>query len=199
MPDGSLLLLRVRRSRHLVRGWLEDVTDQRRIESALRHAASHDALTGLPNRRTLMAYLKTTIAEAARRPASLVFIDLDGFKEVNDLVGHSMGDAVLCHFADILKSQTQAGELAARIGGDEFVLILRGCPIALARARVNRLRRTLGTHQVSFQGKWLTVRASAGSVALRSTMTAELALAAADRHCSACKARAVYHGVSRHA
>jgi diguanylate cyclase (GGDEF)-like protein/PAS domain S-box-containing protein len=99
-----------------------DVTTQRREE----HLATHDALTGLPNRRMLNARLQEVHARACRtgRSLALLFIDLDGFKSINDRYGHAAGDAVLTATAERLMNAVRRTDTVGRLGGDEFLVIL---------------------------------------------------------------------------
>ena len=107
-------------------GIMVDVTERRRRDEHLRHQALHDPLTGLANRAQLVARLDEALARAARDHSvvSLLFIDLDRFKPINDELGHDVGDAVLRELAGRLQSLIRQYDLAARFGGDEFVLLL---------------------------------------------------------------------------
>ncbi len=104
----------------------EEVTERRRAEEMLRHVATHDGLTDLPNRSLLMDRLNTTIAHAKRnqKKCAVVFIDLDGFKPINDTLGHDKGDIVLRETATRLNDCIRKTDTAARFGGDEFVVVL---------------------------------------------------------------------------
>ncbi|MBM4343086.1 MAG: EAL domain-containing protein [Deltaproteobacteria bacterium] len=105
---------------------LVDMTDRKRLEDELRRRASHDALTGLPNRTLLFDRLGRALqrAQASGSPVAVLFIDLDGFKLVNDVHGHATGDLVLRTVADRLVACAQRGQTVARLAGDEFVVII---------------------------------------------------------------------------
>lgn len=109
---------------------VQDITETKRLELELRRTANHDALTGLPNRRYLLDWLVIDMAVARRRQPSLfvLFIDLDGFKAVNDGLGHDAGDAVLVAVAECLRECLRESDFIARFGGDEFVAILTNSP-----------------------------------------------------------------------
>ncbi len=102
-----------------------DVTDQREAQRALAHSATHDALTGLPNRTLFGDRLGVALAQAARTGelVAVVFCDLDRFKMVNDSLGHAAGDAMLQVAADRLSAVVRSGDTVARLGGDEFALL----------------------------------------------------------------------------
>jgi diguanylate cyclase (GGDEF)-like protein len=109
-----------------VLGAYEDVTERRAVERRIEHLAFHDGLTGLPNRSLLEDRLAQAIASAERHGHSfaVLFVDLDGFKEVNDRYGHDRGDEFLKDMARRLAGAVRGGDTVARMGGDEFVLLL---------------------------------------------------------------------------
>ncbi len=143
--DGSSLAVemqvmpvRVRRARSASWvGILRDVSERREHLAALEHQALHDALTGLPNRLLLTDRLEQSIRGAQREAGSLavLLIDLDGFKEVNDTFGHSVGDALLTQIGPRLRSVLRSVDTIARFGGDEFVVLL---PAAGGRGDASR-------------------------------------------------------------
>jgi len=103
-----------------------DIRELKQVELRLRHQATHDALTGLPNRALLMDRLEQAIRSAERSSTSVgvLFVDLDGFKEVNDSCGHESGNLLLRELAQRLQQRVRAQDTVARYGGDEFVLVI---------------------------------------------------------------------------
>lgn len=103
-----------------------DITERVRLQERLAHQASHDALTALPNRALLLDRLNQQLlfAERAGQTVAVLFLDLDGFKAVNDRLGHAAGDELLIAIASRLQGHVRAGDTVARLGGDEFVLVL---------------------------------------------------------------------------
>jgi diguanylate cyclase (GGDEF)-like protein/PAS domain S-box-containing protein len=103
-----------------------DVTSKRETEEKLRHAALYDDLTGLPNRVLLFDLLRAELAQVDRHEQQLavLYLDLDDFKRVNDRLGHEAGDALLKSVAERIRSGVRAGDVPARVGGDEFVALL---------------------------------------------------------------------------
>lgn len=110
----------------LLRGTVQDITERKRQEAEVGYLATHDVLTGLPNRVLLLDRLQRAISYAQRhqRQVAVVFIDLDRFKFINDSLGHSLGDKVLKAVADRLRESVRDSDTVARWGGDEFVLVL---------------------------------------------------------------------------
>lgn len=104
----------------------QDITERQRLYARVEHEALHDHLTGLPNRRALMSRLNDAMARADRsgRGLALMFLDLDGFKQINDTLGHEHGDAVLQRFAESLSTLVRKTDFVSRLAGDEFVVVL---------------------------------------------------------------------------
>jgi diguanylate cyclase (GGDEF)-like protein/PAS domain S-box-containing protein len=133
----GILEARCARSRPRQEEWLAALGDiasqlglflkRQRAEADLQRLARYDSLTGLPNRTFFLDTLQRTLARAAHRKtlAALVFLDLDGFKDVNDRLGHAAGDAVLQAMADRLRAGTRSSDLVARMGGDEFTVLVQ--------------------------------------------------------------------------
>ncbi|HUD34612.1 MAG TPA: sensor domain-containing diguanylate cyclase [Variovorax sp.] len=109
----------------VLRGMVMDITRRKTHEDQIRRMAHFDALTGLPNRNLLMQLLRHAVDRARHgTPLALLFIDLDGFKAVNDSLGHEVGDALLAAFAQRLGGSLRLPDTAARLGGDEFVVVV---------------------------------------------------------------------------
>lgn len=110
----------------VVMGTVLDITERKDLEERMRHLAHHDTLTGLPNRLMFNEFLSREVASAQRHQRSLavLFLDLDGFKPVNDTHGHEVGDCVLREVALRLRGCLRGGDILARLGGDEFTLLL---------------------------------------------------------------------------
>jgi diguanylate cyclase (GGDEF)-like protein len=105
---------------------LQDITDRHAAEEAVRFQAMHDTLTGLANRSLLMEQLEREVALGHRHGGSfgVIYIDLDGFKPVNDRLGHAAGDALLTQVAERLRNCTRESDITCRQGGDEFVVLV---------------------------------------------------------------------------
>jgi diguanylate cyclase (GGDEF)-like protein/PAS domain S-box-containing protein len=110
----------------LVRITIVDITERKRAETEIEHLAFYDSLTQLPNRRFLLGRLQTAVTACARtlRHGAILFIDLDGFKTLNDTQGHFVGDLLLQQVALRLSASVREGDTVARLGGDEFVVML---------------------------------------------------------------------------
>lgn len=115
-----------------------DITEQKILQHHYEFEATHDALTGLPNRRAFMTYLQTLIQdEKLSKNVALLFLDLDDFKNINDTYGHEIGDAVLIQFSRVITQAIPANGFTARLAGDEFVILLQ--QINDAKADITKL------------------------------------------------------------
>ena len=164
-------------------GTIEDVTDRRAWENQLSYLAGHDALTGLANRRNLVEAITQllTSRRTRDRDAAVLFCDLDGFKQVNDTLGHEAGDRVLIEVGQRLVTTARDHDLVARIAGDEFVVLIRevgtvdDAEIAAAR-QLNAL-----VSPIFVAGTSVVVSASIGVAMARDYDNASELLQAADR------------------
>ncbi len=140
-----------------------DITDLRRREARISHLALHDALTGLGNRRLLEQHLQFELANSRRlgRQLAFFFLDLDGFKVINDSVGHDAGDAMLKVIAGRIERNIRFNDLAIRIGGDEFLVIVPTTSEAECARMADKLLQMLA-QPVSVQGEYVRVTGSIG-------------------------------------
>ncbi|MFE3638458.1 putative bifunctional diguanylate cyclase/phosphodiesterase [Streptomyces sp. NPDC059168] len=144
---------------------MEDTTERRLLNLRLRYEATHDALTGLPNRTLFFERLEKALGAGEGQRFGLCYLDLDGFKTINDSLGHAAGDRLLVEVADRLQScATAPGEMVARLGGDEFVALTTGA--GTERAVDELAERIMGAlvTPVSIDGRDLLVRGSLGIV-----------------------------------
>ena len=191
LPSETWLSLRVRRSddgRTLLS--VVDVSGFKRNEAGLRRLALEDALTGLANRRHVAEAGQAMMAHARRhaRPLALLLVDIDRFKRINDSFGHDTGDAVLRHFAQLARTSLRASDLIARIGGEEFAVLLPDTELAGALALAERLRGQIGSTPILHRQVLVSFSVSIGVTMLgRATADFDAMLNAADRALYAAK------------
>ncbi|MEO8303305.1 MAG: GGDEF domain-containing protein [Betaproteobacteria bacterium] len=153
-----------------------DITEQKLAQAALADSerrllelATTDFLTDLPNRRQLFARLADEFARVRRfdgQVSSVLVLDLDYFKLINDRHGHAGGDAVLKHFAGLMRSTIRAIDVPGRIGGEEFAIVLPGVSAAEARILAERLRRAVANTPAVQDGKPIALTVSIGIAAI---------------------------------
>lgn len=142
--DGSKLPVEIRirsieiEGQKIFSAFLHDITDRKKAEAIREQEALHDALTGLPNRRALFEYLPKAIARSSRNGQStaVLFLDVDGFKAVNDAFGHEVGDSLLKEIAHRLNDSVRQTDAVARLAGDEFTVVLENLTEGIADARL---------------------------------------------------------------
>jgi len=151
-----------------------DITDSARARQELERRATYDALTGCHNRSSILAALAEELTRDNSSMIGVVYVDLDKFKPVNDTLGHAAGDELLVMVAERLKVAGRADDLVGRLGGDEFLVLLRGIPGPDVAMRVADRICTLLASKFELSSETVELRASAG-VACRSTekITAE--------------------------
>jgi diguanylate cyclase (GGDEF)-like protein/PAS domain S-box-containing protein len=142
---------------------VEDITERKALEAQLVHRSLHDALTGLPNRLLFQDRLWHALERGHRErtPTCVLIMDLDGFKAINDELGHPMGDLVLISFAERLRSVLRASDTAARLGGDEFSIVCENTERGEAQVLADRLRAAV-TEPLSLSGTNVSVGISIG-------------------------------------
>ena len=141
--------------------WLRNVRSRQVEENATR-----DYLTGLQNRRSLEARLQVECDRAERNQShlSVLFLDLNHFKALNDQYGHGAGDEALCHIANLLVEAVRKTDVVARLGGDEFVVVLPECSGGKAQTLSEKLRKSIEEKPVEFEDKTIPLSVSVGAV-----------------------------------
>lgn len=170
-PDGTPLL----------RGVLVDITREKVLEARLEHLAFHDPLTGLANRELFLDRLAHRLRRRSdQRAGTLLYLDLDGFKDVNDRLGHDIGDGLLCSIAERLRATLRPSDTIGRLGGDEFAVLIEDLddPADIAAATA-RIQTAVGApHQIG--GQTVLVGSSIGVTDLGEAEDADAALRNAD-------------------
>ncbi len=134
-----------------------------RLSARLEHEASHDALTGLVNRRRFDRILGDLLQDDRREsPGSVIFVDVDHFKLVNDTAGHRAGDALLQRLAEVLVASVASDDTVSRFGGDEFAVLLPGCSLADAVRVAERLRHAAAGLRFNWEGRAFDITLSLG-------------------------------------
>jgi len=163
---------------------VRDVTLQRRLEDQLRYEATTDSLTGLANRRQFLADCERELRRASRSagPVAVAVIDMDHFKDINDLHGHATGDAAITTFAQAVTSRIRDIDILGRLGGDEFGLLLPDADLDRATTAVERVRAALTVEPLLIDGHRMTMTFSAGvAVNVGESDTVDELVARADR------------------
>ena len=169
---------------------LHDVTEVRGLARQMSYQATHDALTGLLNRHDFERRLQDAIDSAHRGDSSsvLCYLDLDRFKSINDSSGHQAGDAMLREAAKILRDAVRDSDTVARIGGDEFGMLLVGCPLDKARQIADDVYRAVKDFRFVWKDRIFNVGVSIGLVEIaHDSGSIEELLASADSACYVAK------------
>ncbi|MGP8034176.1 MAG: EAL domain-containing protein [Steroidobacteraceae bacterium] len=169
---------------------LHDVTELRGLARQMSYQATHDALTGLVNRREFERRLEEAIESGHRGDGQhvLCYLDLDRFKLVNDTSGHLAGDSMLREVAKLLRDAVRDSDTVARLGGDEFGTLLVGCPLEKARQIADDVCRSVGDYRFVWKDRIFNIGVSVGLVEIsRESGTLEELMAAADTACYVAK------------
>src|SRR5688572_24189020 len=169
---------------------MHDVTELRGLHRQMSYQATHDALTGLVNRREFERRLAEAAESAHRGEAShmLCYLDLDRFKLVNDTSGHLAGDSMLREVAKLLREAVRDSDTVARLGGDEFGMLLVGCPLDKARQIADDVCRSIAQYRFGWHDRVFNVGVSIGLIEIgREAGSVEQLLAAADSACYVAK------------
>ena len=176
----------------------QDVTQSRAMQRQLAHSANHDELTGLPNRSAFDRALDAAIAATAggQHEHCLLYVDLDRFKPVNDTAGHAAGDALLRQVAQTIRGSCRNHDLSARIGGDEFAVLLLDCPAANGQLIAEKIIRAVRSLIFDWAGQTYRISASIGITVITAKPASSLGfMGEADAACYAAKAEG--RGVAR--
>jgi len=157
-------------------------TDTRQMARTLHAASQTDPLTDLPNRRQMIERLEAELCRVGRTGGgfTLIMLDIDHFKDVNDAFGHAAGDHVLVEAAGLLRRNLRLHDLCARWGGEEFLILLPGSDQVQAEAVAEKLRQIIAHHPFVHQDSSITVTLSLGVASYRQGQTADACIEAAD-------------------
>lgn len=141
------------------------ISDQAELIEDLKRQASEDPMTNLANRRAFESALDDALCDHGRygRPGALLVIDVNSFKGINDSLGHLAGDAILKHIASLLKVHTRRSDIVARVGGDEFAIILREAGAGEAELKASEIEAVIAAYPCSYEGHEIHVTVSVGT------------------------------------
>ncbi|WP_373017558.1 EAL domain-containing protein [Thiomicrorhabdus sp.] len=169
-----------------------DATEARQLKERLTWQAMHDSLTGLHNRQAFENKLDELIEAGAESPQlqhCLIYIDLDQFKIVNDTVGHSAGDELLKQVARILQDQIRDSDMLARIGGDEFAILLENCPTNNAETVAEKIRSSIEQYRFTWEDRTFDIGTSIGIASIQGSVSKAAVMSQADMACYLAKDR----------
>jgi diguanylate cyclase (GGDEF)-like protein/PAS domain S-box-containing protein len=175
---------------------LHDTSELRGLTRQMTYQASHDALTGLVNRREFERRMQEAVDSAQTGDVAhgLCYLDLDRFKVVNDTCGHSAGDNMLREVASLIREAVRDSDTVGRIGGDEFALLLVGCPLEKARQICDNVVRSVNDYRFVWKDKIFNIGVSIGLVEIgRDSGSIEDIMAAADSACYVAKKQGGLH------
>ncbi|WP_206955930.1 putative bifunctional diguanylate cyclase/phosphodiesterase [Trinickia acidisoli] len=195
-------LLKATLTRGHIEGSLQDITARKRASERLHFLAEHDALTGTLNRfgleKTITRLMNTSAIPGAFVPFGLAYLDLDRFKLINDLFGHHAGDAVLQQVVERINTKIGHDDALGRIGGDEFVIVVRSGDMEHAAMLCHNLASEIAGPPYQLGRRAFQVRASIGMLEVSQAIDVSDAISAADRACRAAKFKHDHVVVYRH-
>jgi len=150
-------------------GIIRDVTPYKKMEEELRRLATIDSLTGINNRRNFLDLAQKEISRSSRydRPFSMIMLDIDHFKKVNDTYGHSVGDKVLVEFCAVCLKQLRENDIMGRLGGEEFAITLVECDPEMAVIFAERIRQAVASHSVPIGSEEIRFTVSLGVTSMQ--------------------------------
>lgn len=186
--DQKWFMVKAAMAKDKIEGSLQDITDKVKATGRLLFLAEHDPLTGILNRRGIEKEFDEAIGELAEGNAmALAYLDLDRFKLINDLFGHIAGDEVLKQVCDRIRGMLTEGQSIGRVGGDEFVIVLKGTPIQSAAWICRGIVDRIGTQPYQIGDRAFQVKGSIGLVEIIRSMRVKDAISVADRACREAK------------
>ncbi|RJG27492.1 putative bifunctional diguanylate cyclase/phosphodiesterase [Massilia cavernae] len=181
-------LVRATLARNRIEGVLQDITEQAKATEQLRFMANNDPLTKIYNRRGIERMFDNAVVQmASGKPLALAYLDLDRFKLINDLFGHSAGDEVLKQVCERIAMMLGGGQTVGRVGGDEFVIVLPDTAIPLAQLICRGIVERIGATPYRVGDKAFHVRGSIGLIEVSLGMQMKDAVSTADRACREAK------------
>lgn len=160
----------------------KEIAIRKKAEKELRILANTDVLTGVNNRRRFMELLKNEISRVNRtkRPLSIMMLDIDFFKKVNDNYGHAVGDIVLCHFVDVVQDCVRDIDIIGRMGGEEFVVMLPETPQEKAATAAERIRLAVAKREIVLPQEKFNISVSIGVAQFQKGESSDMLLNRAD-------------------
>lgn len=188
--DDERYLIRATRSNGKIQGVLQNITETSKATENLKFLANNDPLTKVFNRRGIEKMFASAHVKLEQgEPMALAYLDLDRFKLINDMFGHSSGDVVLRQVCDRITGLLSRGQSIGRVGGDEFVLIMPDTNIALATVIARGIVTNIGDVPFRVNEKAFHVRGSIGLIEITKSMNMQEAISTADRACREAKAK----------
>lgn len=186
--DQKWFMVKATMAKDKIEGSLQDVTEKVKATERLLFLSEHDPLTGILNRRGIEKEFDQAISELAEENAmALAYLDLDRFKLINDLFGHIAGDEVLKQVCERIRTMLTEGQSIGRVGGDEFVIVLRGTPIQSAAWICRGIVDRIGTQPYQIGERAFQVKGSIGLIEIDKGMRVKDAISVADRACREAK------------